>query len=46
MNDGRKNVLGDFLMSSVIGCATFVGLIFISVMVGTSLMILASIMFK
>ncbi len=43
MNDGRKNILGDFVMSTVIGCATFLGLIFITVMIGTSLAILISI---
>ena len=43
MNDGKRNILGDFVMSSVMGCAAFLALIFISFMVGVSFMIILSI---
>jgi hypothetical protein len=43
MNEGKKNFVGDLVISSVIGCATFVGLAFIVSMVGVSLYILSSL---
>ena len=29
MDDGKRNILGDFVVSSVMGCAAFLALIFI-----------------
>ena len=43
MDEGKKNLLGDFIMSSVMGCAAFFGLIFISFVVGTAFIIILSI---
>jgi hypothetical protein len=42
MNDGKRNILGDFVMSSVMGCAAFFALIFISFMVVTAFIIILS----
>jgi len=42
MDDGKRNLLGDFVMSSVMGCAAFFALIFISFMVGTAFIIILS----
>jgi hypothetical protein len=42
MDEGRRNLLGDFVMSSVIGCAAFFALIFISFMAVTAFIIILS----
>jgi len=42
MDDGKRDLLGDFVMSSVMGCAAFFALIFISFMVGTTFIIIIS----
>jgi len=42
MNEGKKDLLGDFVMSSVIGCAAFFALIFISFMTVTAFIIILS----
>ncbi len=43
MNDGRKNLLGDLVMTSVTGCAMFMGIIAISLAFFTSLSILIAL---
>jgi len=43
MDEGRRNLLGDFVMSSVIGCAAFFALIFISFMAVTAFIIILSL---
>jgi hypothetical protein len=43
MDEGKRNLLGDFVMSSVMGCTIFFGLIFISFMTSIALLIIFSI---
>jgi len=43
MDEGRKNLLGDFVISSVMGCAIFLALIFISSMTAITFLIILSI---
>jgi hypothetical protein len=42
MDGGKRNILGDFIMSSVMGCAAFFALIFLSFMVGVVFIIIIS----
>ena len=43
MKEGRKNLLGDLLMTSVTGCAMLIGLVAISMALVTSLGIILSL---
>ena len=45
MDEGKRDLLGDFVMSSVMGCAAFLALIFIFFMSAIAFMIILS-MFK
>jgi len=42
MDEGKRNLLGDLVMSSVMGCAAFFALIFLSFMVGVAFIIITS----
>jgi hypothetical protein len=43
MDEGKRNLLCDFVMSSVMGCAAFFVLIFISFMAAIAFLIILSI---
>jgi hypothetical protein len=43
MNDGRKNLLGDLLVTSVTGCSLLIGIMAISMVFLTSLGIILSL---
>jgi hypothetical protein len=43
MDEGKRNILGDFVITSVMGCAAFFALIFISFMAVTAFTIILSI---
>jgi hypothetical protein len=43
MDEGKRDLLGDFVMSSVMGCAAFFALIFISFMSVAAFIIILSI---
>jgi hypothetical protein len=43
MDEGKRDLLGDFVMSSVMGCAAFFALIFISFMAVTAFIIILSL---
>jgi len=43
MNEEKRNIIGDFIISSVIGCATVLGLLFISFTFFSACAILLSI---
>ena len=43
MDEGKRNLVGDFVVSSVMGCAAFLALIFISIMAGFTFIIILSI---
>ena len=43
MDEGKRNLLGDFVMSSVMGCAAFLALIFIFFMSSITFIIILSI---
>ena len=45
MDEGKRNLVGDFVVSSVMGCAAFLALIFISFISATAFIIILS-MFK
>jgi len=42
MEERRKKLLGDFVMSSVVGCATFLAFICMTAVIGIVLMIFLS----
>jgi hypothetical protein len=43
MESGKKNFLGDLVMSSVVGCAAFVSLIILSLTLGAVFVLFHSI---
>jgi hypothetical protein len=43
MDEGKRNLLGDFVITSVMGCAAFFGLIFTSFMAAITFIIILSI---
>ena len=42
MNSGKKNLLGDLVMSTVIGCATLFAFLFMCILIGTTLTVIVS----
>jgi hypothetical protein len=45
MDEGKRNILGDFIISTVIGCAGILAILFISFMIVVAFMIIIT-MFK
>jgi len=42
MEEGRRNLLGDFLMSTAIGCATLLAFLVMCVVIASTLIVIIS----
>jgi hypothetical protein len=46
MNEGRRNILGDFVMSSTIGCAAFIAFVCLCAIIASSIMVILTFLKK